>query len=196
MHNYPAGAEMERGGGFILYSMHSERPCVFPHKLRVLILQIPSSCWGFAFFLCFQKNSYPPVGAFFDSICLFLQQRWNFTRWFLLCRILASWTGVTLQLWTCAKDVRKQSVPKQFQDGLHYSFGHVWSMYRSSPFRSKLNTGYITTLDMCEVCTQAVHYEQIECGLHCSFGHVVELWKTVTLQLWTCVKYVPKQSIP
>ena len=49
MHNYPAGAEMERGGGFILYSMHSERPCVFPHKLRVLILQILSSCWGFAF---------------------------------------------------------------------------------------------------------------------------------------------------
>ena len=30
-------------------------------------------------------------------------------------------------------------------------------MYRSSPFRSTLNTGYITALDMCEVCTEAVH---------------------------------------
>ena len=29
-------------------------------------------------------------------------------------------------------------------------------MYRSSPFRSTLNTGYITALDMCEVCTEAV----------------------------------------
>ena len=36
-------------------------------------------------------------------------------------------------------------------------FGHVWSMYRSSPFRSTLNTGYITCLGMCEVCTEAVH---------------------------------------
>ena len=55
-------------------------------------------------------------------------------------------------------------------------------MYRSSPFRSNLNTGYITTLDMCEVCTQAVH--------------PVAMWTRVTVQLWTCVKYVPKQSIP
>ena len=30
-------------------------------------------------------------------------------------------------------------------------------MYRSSPFRSTLNTGYITGLDMCKVCTEAVH---------------------------------------
>ena len=27
----------------------------------------------------------------------------------------------------------------------------------SSPFRSTLNTGYITALAMCEVCTEAVH---------------------------------------
>ena len=53
-------------------------------------------------------------------------------------------------------------------------------MYRSSPVRS-LNTGYITALDMCEVCTEAVHS--------------VALWTRVTLQLWTSVKYVPKQSI-
>ena len=54
-------------------------------------------------------------------------------------------------------------------------------MYRSSPLRSTLNTGYITGLDMCKVCTEAVHS--------------VALWTRVTLQFWTCVKYVPKQSI-
>ena len=47
---------------------------------------------------------------------------------------------------------------------------------------TSLDTGYITALDMCEVCTEAVHS--------------VEVWTRVTLQLWTCVKYVPKQSIP
>ena len=92
---------------------------------------------------------------------------------------VALWTRVTLQLWTCVKCVPKQSI---FEHGFHYSFGHVWSMYQSSPFRSTLNTGYITDLDMCEVCTEAVHS--------------VALWTRVTLQLWTCVKYVPKQSIP
>ena len=50
MHKYPAGAEMGRGGVLILYSRHSEGLCVFPHKLGVLILQITSSCWWFAFF--------------------------------------------------------------------------------------------------------------------------------------------------
>ena len=30
-------------------------------------------------------------------------------------------------------------------------------VYRSSQLRSTLNTGYITALDMCEVCTEAVH---------------------------------------
>ena len=30
-------------------------------------------------------------------------------------------------------------------------------MYRSSPFRSTLNRGYITCLGMCKVCTEAVH---------------------------------------
>ena len=55
------------------------------------------------------------------------------------------------------------------------------SMYQSSPFRRTLNTGYITALDMCEVCTEAVHS--------------VALWTRVTLQLWTCVKYLLKQYI-
>ena len=61
----------------------------------------------------------------------------------------------------------------------------VWiecSMYRSSPFRSTWNTGYITGLDMCPVYTEAVHS--------------VALGTRVTLQVWTCAKYLPKQSIP
>ena len=33
----------------------------------------------------------------------------------------------------------------------------ILSMYRSSPFRSTFNTGYITCLGMCKVCTEAVH---------------------------------------
>ena len=51
-----------------------------------------------------------------------------------------------------------------------------------SPFRSTWNTGYITCLVMCKVCTEAVHS--------------VALWTRVTLHVWACVKYVPKQSIP
>ena len=66
-------------------------------------------------------------------------------------------TQVTLQLWTCVKYVSRQSMPYQFEQGLHYNLGHVRSLYRSNPFRSSLNTGYITALDMCEVCTEAIH---------------------------------------
>ena len=45
----------------------------------------------------------------------------------------------------------------------------------------RVNTGYITGLDMFEVCTEALHS--------------VALWTRVTSLLWTCLKYVPKQSI-
>ena len=45
-------------------------------------------------------------------------------------------------------------------------------LYRSNPFRSTLNTGYITGLDMCTVCTEAVHSVALEHGLHYRFGHV------------------------
>ena len=55
-------------------------------------------------------------------------------------------------------------------------------MYRSSPFRSTLNTSYITGLDMCEVRTEAVHS--------------VALWTRVTSQVWTCVKYLMYRSSP
>ena len=41
--------------------------------------------------------------------------------------------------------------------GCYHRFGHVSSMYRSSPFHSTLNTNVITGLDMCQVCTEAVH---------------------------------------
>ena len=76
-------------------------------------------------------------------------------------------------------------------------------MCRSSPFRTTLNTGYITALDMCAVCSTAQHFDY---KFHHSSGHewlsteavhCVALWARVTSQLWTCVnflKYVPKQS--
>ena len=47
-------------------------------------------------------------------------------------------------------------------------------MYGSSPLRSTLNTGYITGLDMCKVCTEAVH----------------------SAALWTCVQVQKNVIIP
>ena len=85
-------------------------------------------------------------------------------------------------------------------------------MYRSSPFRSNLNTGYITCLGMCKVCTEAVHsVALLKHGLHymvwdmckvctesvhvwtcvkvCTEAvHSVALWTRVTLHVWACVK--------
>ena len=117
---------------------------------------------------------------------------------------VALWTWVTSQLWTCAKYVPKQSTAQHFEHSLHDSFGHAWSLHRRSPLRSTLNTGYITTLDMCEVCTEAVHSvalwtrvtsqlwdmcEECTAAVHC-----VALWTRVTSQLGTCAMYVRKQS--
>ena len=79
-------------------------------------------------------------------------------------------------------EVCTEAVHSVFEHELHHTFGHVWSMYRSSRSRITLNTSYITGLDMCKVCTEAVHS--------------VALWTQVTSQVWICVKYVPKQSIP
>ena len=97
---------------------------------------------------------------------------------------VALWTRVTSQVWACMCEVCTEAVHSiaLSQHELHHSFGHVWNMYRSSPFRSTLNTSYITALGMCEVCTEAVDS--------------VALWTRVTSQLWACVTYVPKQSIP
>ena len=140
-------------------------------------------------------------------------------------------TRVTLQVWTmrpvCTEAVHSVALGTRV---IHYRFGHVSSMYRSSPFRSTWNTGYITGLDMRPVCTEAVHSVALGTRvIHYRFGHVSSIyrsspfrstWNTgyitgldmcqvyteavhsvalgtrVTLQVWTCVQYVPKQSIP
>ena len=108
---------------------------------------------------------------------------------------------VTSQLWTCVKYVPKQSILWHFERGLHHRFGHVWGMYRSSPFRSTFNTGYITALDMSCVkyALQQSNPKHFKHGLHHSFGHVWSMYRTVhskalstrfTSQVWTCVKEV------
>ena len=48
-----------------------------------------------------------------------------------------------------------QSCPFRSILNTGYITGHVSSICRSCPFRSILNTGYITGLDMCQVCTEA-----------------------------------------
>ena len=75
--------------------------------------------------------------------------------------------------------VPKQSSPYHFEHGLHHSFGHVWGMRRSSPFRTTLNTDYITALDMCAVCWTAQHFEH---GLHHSFGHAWSMYRRSPLR--------------
>ena len=68
-------------------------------------------------------------------------------------------------------------------------------MYRSSPLRSTLNTGYITGLDMCKVCTEAVHCVALWTRFTLGLGlckvcteavHCVALWTRVTLGLGMC----------
>ena len=56
-------------------------------------------------------------------------------------------------------------------------------MYWNSPFRSSLNTGYITALDMCEVCI----------GAGSPFCSTLNTGYITALDM--CV-YVPNQSIP
>ena len=88
-------------------------------------------------------------------------------------------TALMGHVWSMYRHIPPRST---LNTGYITAIGRVWSMYRSSAPRSTLNTGYITALDMCEVCTEAVHS--------------VALGTRVTSQLWTCVKYVPKQSTP
>ena len=68
-------------------------------------------------------------------------------------------------------------------------------MYRSSPFRSTLNTGYITCLGMCKVCTEAVHSVALwtrvtlrwdMCKVCTDAVHSVALWTRVTLRWDMC----------
>ena len=52
---------------------------------------------------------------------------------------------------------------------LSHRFGHVSSMYRSSPRRSTLNTNVITSLDMCQVCTdgeRSIRHTKTYCMTH------------------------------
>ena len=43
-------------------------------------------------------------------------------------------------------------------------------MYRSRPLRSTLNTGYITGLDMCKVCTEALDMPEVCISCSVSFS--------------------------
>ena len=81
---------------------------------------------------------------------------WNCTK---AVHSVTLWTRATSQVWTCVRKCT-EAAHSHFEHELHHRFGHVWSMYRSSPFRSTLNTSYITGVDMCEVCTEAVHFSQ------------------------------------
>ena len=97
---------------------------------------------------------------------------------------------------------RSSQLRSHFEHGLHHSFGHVWSMYRSSPFRSTLNTGYITALDMCEVWSNPFrstwntgYITALDmCEVCTEAVHSIALWTRVTSQLWTCVKYMYRSS--
>ena len=114
------------------------------------------------------------------------------------------WTRVTLQLWGCVKYVRKQSIPWRFEHGLQYNFGTMCEVCKCSPFRSTLNTGYITTWDMCEVCTEAVHYVALlntgyitsldMCEVCTEAVHSVALWTRgciTTLDMWSMYRSSP-----
>ena len=94
---------------------------------------------------------------------------------------VARWTRLHYRFGHVWSMYRSSPLRSTLNTGYITGLGHVWIMYRSSRLRSTLNTGYITGLGMCEVCTEAV-----DC---------VALWTRVTLQVWACVKYVPKQSI-
>ena len=72
-------------------------------------------------------------------------------------------------------------------------------MYRSSRLRSSLNTGYITGLGMCEVCTEAVHCAALWTRTYITglgmcevcteaVGCVVLCIARVWLQVWACVE--------
>ena len=71
--------------------------------------------------------------------------------------------------------------------------------------RSTVNTNVITGLDMCKVCTEAVHLRSTVntnvitgldmCKVCTEAVHCVPLCTRTLSQVWTCVEYVPKQSI-
>ena len=113
-------------------------------------------------------------------------------------------TRTISQVWTCFKYVPNQSIPYHFEHERYRRFGHVSSMYRSKPFRSTLNRNVITGLYMCQICTEAfcstfntnVITVLDMCQVCTEAAHSVALRTRTISQVWTCVKYVPKQSIP
>ena len=67
-------------------------------------------------------------------------------------------------------------------------------------FRFKETWIFLQTLqglDMCKVCTEAVHCVALWTRVTSQVWTCVwvALWTRVTSQVWTCVRYVPKQSI-
>ena len=91
------------------------------------------------------------------------------------------------ELWTCVKYVPKQSIPYTLK---HHSFGHVWSMYRSSPFRSTLNTSFATALDTCEYAPKQPipkHFEHEFCH---SFGHVWSMYRSSPFRSTLNTRYI------
>ena len=94
---------------------------------------------------------------------------------------VALWTWTLSQLWACV--CTEAVLPVALWT---WTLSQLWAcvryMYRSSPFRSTMNTNVITALGMRKVCTEAVHS--------------VALWTRTLSQLWACVKYAPKQPSP
>ena len=117
----------------------------------------------------------------------------------------ALWQRKLSQVWTCVKYVPRQSIAKHFENKSYHRFRHVWGMYRGSSSRSTLTTKVITGLDMCKVCTEAIHriafwkqkLSQVVdmCKVCTEAVHREALWQRKLSQVWTCVKYVPRQSI-
>ena len=111
---------------------------------------------------------------------------------------VALWTRTLSKLWACVSYVLKQrTFCSTLNTKVFPPLGMCESMYRSSPFRSTLNTwsqlkfghvlrsimntNLITDLGMCKVFTEAVHS--------------VARWTRTLSQPWACVKYVPEQPI-
>ena len=90
-------------------------------------------------------------------------------------------TQTLSQLWAGVKSMHRSS-PVRSTLNMNVLTALGMCMYRSSPSCSTLNMNVITALGMRKVCTEAVHS--------------VALWTRTLSQLWACVRYVPKQSIP
>ena len=64
-----------------------------------------------------------------------------------------------------------------FEHELHYRFGHVCTMYRSSPFRSTLNTSYIRFGHVCTMYRSSPFRSTLNTG-YIGFGHVCTMYRS------------------